>query len=73
VTKFADLLMEMKGAVDTAHQASRACLTPEQMSDFNKRYDRWVEQGLQVNAPPDRQKISQKAGADQTESSQKNF
>jgi len=54
VTEFADLLVEIKEAVDTARQASLACLTSEQLSDFNNRYDDWVEKGLQVNAPPER-------------------
>jgi len=54
VTGLADLLLEMKEAVDTARQASLACLTPEQLSDFNNRYDRLVEQGLQANTPPER-------------------
>ena len=54
VTELADLLLEIKEAVDTARQASLACLTSEQLSDFNNRYDHWVEQGLQANAPPER-------------------
>ena len=37
-----------------ARQASLACLTSEQLSDFNNRYDHWVEQGLQANPPPQR-------------------
>jgi len=54
VTELADLLVEIKEAVDTARQASLACLTSEQLSDFNNRYDHWVEQGLQANASPQR-------------------
>jgi len=54
VTELADLLVEMKAAVDTARQASQTCLTSKQLKAFNNRYDRWVEQGLQANAPPER-------------------
>jgi len=54
VTELADLLVEMKEAVDTARQASLTCLAPKQLADFDNRYDRLVEQGLQANAPPER-------------------
>jgi len=54
VTKLADLLVEMKEAVDTARQASLTCLTSEQLIAFEHRYDRLVEQGLRSNAPPER-------------------
>jgi transposase len=54
VTELADLLVEMKAAVDTAWQASLTYLTPKQLTDFDRRYDRLVEQGLQANAPPER-------------------
>lgn len=54
VTELADLLVEMKTAVDTAKQASLTCLTSEQLISFNNRYDRLVEQGFQTNIPPER-------------------
>jgi transposase len=54
VTELADLLVEMKVTVDVARQASLTCLTPEQLTDFDHRYDCLVEQGLQANAPPER-------------------
>ena len=54
VTEMVDLLVKVKEAVDAAKEASRSCLTPEQFTDFESRYDRLVEQGLQANAPPER-------------------
>jgi transposase len=54
VIKLADLLVEMKAAVDTARQASLTCLTSAQLIAFDKRYDRLVKQGLRANAPPER-------------------
>ena len=42
MTELADLLVEMKAAVDTAQQASLTCLTLEQLTDFDHRYDRLV-------------------------------
>jgi transposase len=54
VAELADLLVEMKVAMDTARQASLSGLTPKQLKDFDHRYDLLVEQGLQANAPPER-------------------
>jgi len=54
VTELADLLVEMKAAVDTARQASLTCLTSDELIAYDHRYDRLVEQGLQANAPPER-------------------
>lgn len=54
VTELADLLVKIKEAIDTARQASLTCLTSDQLADFNNRYDHWVKQGLQANAPPER-------------------
>ena len=53
VVELANLLAEMKTAVDIARQASLTCLTPKQLTDFDHRYDCLVEQGLQANAPPE--------------------
>jgi len=54
VTELADLLVEIKQAVDTAQQVSLTCLTSEQLTAFDKNYDRLVKQGLQANPPPER-------------------
>jgi transposase len=54
VTELADLLVEMKAAVDLARQSSLTCLTPEQLTDLDHRYDCLVVQGLQANASPER-------------------
>lgn len=53
VTRLADLLVEMKEAVDTARQVSLIFLTSEQQIAFEHRYNRLVKQGLWVNAPPE--------------------
>jgi transposase len=54
VTRLADLLVEMKEAVDTARQVSLISLNSEQQIAFDNRYDLLVEQGLQANAPSER-------------------
>ena len=54
VTELADLLVEMKAAVDTSRQATLTCLTSAQLIVFEHRYDHLVKQGLQANAPPER-------------------
>lgn len=50
VTRFGDLLMEIKKAVDLARD-TQPCLSKAQLSDFNCRYDELVEQGLLANLP----------------------
>ena len=56
VTEIADLLVEMKDAVDAAKDASLPCLSQEQLANFERRYDVLVTQGLQANVPAEREK-----------------
>jgi len=51
VPKFTDLLFEIKAAVDLA-RITLPCLSETQLSDFNRRYDELIEQGLRANPPP---------------------
>jgi len=51
--ELADLLVEIKEAVETA-RTTRSCLSPQQVTDFESRYDRLIQEGLQANPPPER-------------------
>ena len=48
-----DLLLEMKEAVDTA-RATQPCLSQQQVTDFESRYDGLIEEGLEANPPAER-------------------
>lgn len=52
-SELADLLVEIKEAVEKA-RTTQSCLSLRQLTDFESRYDRLIEQGLQVNPPAKR-------------------
>jgi transposase len=54
VSPMADLLVNIKEAVEQAKAASRTGLTNKKLVDFESEYDRLVKQGLRVNRPPKR-------------------
>jgi transposase len=47
-----DLLLEIKGAVETAQEQGRQCLSAGERTEFEARYRSLLEQGFQANAPP---------------------
>jgi transposase len=49
----AELLVEIKGAVETAQEAGRQCLSEGERAAFEARYRHLLEQGFQANAPPE--------------------
>jgi len=53
-TNLADLLIEIKEAIDAAKIAQASSLSPVQLSAFEQRYDLLIQQGFQANAPPQR-------------------
>jgi len=72
VTKFGDLLMEIKSAVDLA-RITQPCLSEAQLADFNSRYDALVEQGLMANSPPEQQDTAEKKRGPRKQSPPKNL
>jgi transposase len=50
--QLAQLLVEIKHAVDTAQQAGQTALRPDQIIDFERRYEDLINQGYQANPPP---------------------
>jgi transposase len=46
------LLLEIKQAVENAQQHQLAVLSPDQIADFETRYDELIGQGLKANPPP---------------------
>ena len=54
VKAMANLLVEIKEAVEKAKAASRTCLSRKKLVEFKSKYNRLVKQGLRVNGPPKR-------------------
>ena len=48
----ANLLIEIKEAVETAQQQGQVALTEAQLAGFETRYDQLIAQGLNANPPP---------------------
>ena len=46
------LLLEIKQAVESAHQNQLSALPGDQINDFERRYDELIGQGLKANPPP---------------------
>lgn len=72
VSKFGDLLMEIKEAVDLA-RGTQPALKAEQLSDFSQRYDELVKQGLSANPPPEPAKLQKKKRGRKKQSPPKNL
>ncbi len=60
VSQMADLLVNIKEAVEQAKAASRESLTNKKLLDFESEYDRLVKQGLRFNRPPKRMEAQPK-------------
>lgn len=72
VAKFADLLVEIKKAVDVARDTA-LFLSETQLSDFNCRYDELVKQGLMANPPPEQSEMEKKKRGRKKQSPPKNL
>lgn len=72
VSKFGDLLMEIKAAVDLA-RSTQPCLSEAQLSDFNQRYDELVKMGLLANPPPEQPETQEKKRGRKKQSPPKNL
>jgi len=72
VSKFADLLKEIKKAVDLA-RSTQSCLHETQLFDFNQRYDELVQQGLLANPPPEQSQTGNKKRGRKKQSPPKNL
>jgi len=51
VEAMVQLLLEIKQTVETAQQAGQTALTPDQIADFERRYQELIAQGDQANPP----------------------
>jgi len=53
-TEMIDLLLKIKQTVEVAQSTNRSCLTAEQITSFEYKYDQIVSQGLLRNPSPER-------------------
>ena len=68
-TEMAQLLLEIKKEVEAAKDRERIELSEQQKADFEQRYLRLIEKGLQANAPPpteDQPKVKKRGRKKQT-------
>ena len=72
VPKFADLLQEIKKAVDLA-RITLPCLSETQLYDFNRRYDQLMDEGLLENPPPEELQTGEKKPGPKKQSPPKNL
>jgi len=56
IIELTDLMIDIKEAVEVEKAAQHACLSTEQLADFNQCYDWLIEQGFKANAHPSRLK-----------------
>jgi transposase len=47
-----DLLVEIKETVEETKNQAQVALTDQQLTDFERRYDQLIAQGLEANPPP---------------------
>jgi transposase len=59
-TGMGHLLVEIKRAVDGAKEQGQVALTKRQLTDFETRYNQWIEQGLEANPPPSDEPIKKR-------------
>ena len=59
-SRMIELLLEIKEAVEEAKEAGRDSLENRQRSDFERRYDRLIAEGLKMNPPPPEPKVKKR-------------
>ncbi len=72
VPKFADLLQEIKKVVDLS-RITQPSLSEVQLSNFNRRYDELVNEGLMANPPPETLETAKKKRGRKKQSPSKNL
>ncbi len=59
-SRMIELLLEIKEAVEGAKEAGRSRLESQQYSDFERRYDRLIAEGLEMNPPSPEPKVKKR-------------